>query len=575
MTMPGWYPDPQDPSWLQYFDGQHWTGERRPASAEIPAVRVEPNVSELTVPRHAAPLSPGIQPPSYPIGIQPPSYPIGIHPPSYPAAPQPKAAYQPVAAHVPAMQEYAPQPPTWTPPEAPAWTPPPSRRRPRRVRLVLALCLLLAAGLITGGWFLAHRSDAARFTFAGQTVHEPDVTLGKAERAVNAIVAQRHGAKNSTTRCYFGLPANPPNGARKTDVDSAVECGPVLFVDGDGRKAYLSFPLSSSPAGHGVDLSPASAPVSGDPSALPPDVVLSRPDGQTAPPAGALQVPPPPPAATSTLVAASVTEPALPAASHDAVMSSLRGGVRVTKFGVVDRYGAGDDARSAPPGERLVAFSYVPVAGQIGNVSPTSRQLGVSVNHGAVRPPPHVQSGQVDVVAVPAGGADLVLDLDGIRQTIALPSGKPGAGNLAVLRRDHIDAMLSINKPMTIKFTTGGKPANLSGRVTATHALIGYWTDDGKHHASSGSKALLWMDFRFKIANQTGQTGIDAPLLKLTPAGGKPIPAKDLAPGDTVFTVFEVPATFTVGTVTISGSEPGKTAIQVVTPVTFKVAIPA
>ncbi|HEX9231274.1 MAG TPA: DUF2510 domain-containing protein [Jatrophihabitantaceae bacterium] len=568
MTMPGWYPDPQDPSWLQYFDGQRWTGDRQPTSDVIPAVHVEPGVSELTVPRHAspdvAPFSPGIHPPSYPTGIEAPAY---------PAAPQ-QVAYQPVAAHVPAMHEYAPLPPAWAPPQAPEWTPTPRRRR-RRVRLVLGLCLVLAAGLVTGGWFLAHRSDSAAFTFAGQTVHEPDSTLGKAEQAVNAIVAQRHGAKNSTTRCYFELPASPPKGARKTDIGSAVQCGPVLFVDGDARKAYLTFPLSSSPDEHGaVDLSPASEPVSGDPSAPPPDVVLSRPDGQTAPPDGGLQVPPPPPAETSTLVTASVTEPSLPAAPHDAVMASLRGGVRVTKVGVVERYGSGDEARSAPPGERLIAFSYVQVAGQIGNVSPTSRQFGLSVNHGAVQPLPHVADGQVNVVAVPAGGADLVLNQDGIRQTIALPSGKPGPANLAVLRRDHIDAMLKINKPLTIKFTINGTSADLSGRVTATHALIGYWTDDGKHHASSGSKALLWMDFRFKIPKQGDQTGIDAPLLRLTPAGGKPIPAKDLAPGDTVFTVFEVPATFTVGTITISGSEPGKTAIRVVTPVKFTVTIP-
>ena len=560
MSMPGWYPDPQDPSWLQYFDGQRWTSDRQRASGVIPVVRAQPDVAELTVPRHAAPFSPGIQPPSYPPGPQPPSYPAAI---------EPEPAYQPVAAHVPAMHEYAPQPPAWTPP------PPTRRRRRRRLRLVLGLCLVLAAGLVAGGWYLAHRGDSAAFTFAGQTVHEPDATLSKAEQAVDTIVAQRHGAKNAATRCYLGLPADPPKGVRKSDVDSAVRCGPVLFVDGDAQQTYLSFPVSSSPAEHGaVDLSPASAPVSGDPSALPPDLVLSRPDGQTAPPDGGLQVPAPPPAEASALVAASLTGKPLPAASHGAVMASLHGGVRLTKVGVVDRYGSGDDARSAPPGERLVAFSYVAVAGQIGNVSPTSRQLGLSVNRGTVRPLPHRASGQVNVVAVPAGGADLVLNLDGIRQTIALPSGKPGPTNLAVLRRDHIDAMLSINKPMTIKFTISGTSSNLTGRVTATHALIGYWTDDGKHHASSGSKALLWVDFRFKIPNQTDQTGIDAPLLKLTPAGGKPIPAKDLAPGDTVFTVFEVPATFTVGTVTISGSEPGKTAIRVVTPVKFKVAIP-
>jgi hypothetical protein len=565
MSVPGWYPDPQDPSLLQYFDGRLWTGDRQPASAVIPAMRPQPDVSDFTMPRHAA-LDAGQFSPS----LQPPSYLSGPQPTSYPATVEPEPAYQPVAARVPARHEYAPQPPAWTPP--PQST---RRRRRRRRRLVLGLCLALAAGLITAGWFLAHRGDSAAFTLAGKTVRQPDVTLSKAEQAVDVIVAQRHGAKDATTRCYFARPVNPPSGARKTDIDSAVECGPVLFVDGDARRTYLRFPLSSSPAGHGgVDLSPASAPVSSDPSSPTPDVLLSRPDGQTAPPVGGLQVPPPPPAQKSTLVAASLTATSLPAARHDAVMASLHGGIRVTKVGVVDRFGSGDDARSAPPGERLVAFSYVSVAGQIGNVSPTSRQLGLSVDGGAVRPLPHPASGEVNVVAVPPSGADLVLDLDGIRQTIALPSGKPGPANLAVLRRDHIDATLSINKPMTIKFTTAGTSANLAGRVTATRALIGYWTDDGKHHASSGSKALLWIDFRFKISKQTDQTGIDAPLLKLTPAGGKPIAARDLAPGDTVFTVFEVPATFTVGTITISGSEPGKTAIRVVAPVKFEVAIP-
>jgi hypothetical protein len=128
---------------------------------------------------------------------------------------------------------------------------------------------------------------------------------------------------------------------------------------------------------------------------------------------------------------------------------------------------------------------------------------------------------------------------------------------------------------MTIKFTQGGASANLAGRVTATHALIGYWTDDGKHHAGDGTKALLWMDFRFRVPNQADQTGVDAPLLTIKPSTGPPVRAKDLDPSDKVFAVFEVPANFTHGVVTISGTEPGSTKISVVTPVRFGVSIPS
>ena len=36
MASPGWYPDPQDPGWHQYYDGTRWTGDRLPANALSP-----------------------------------------------------------------------------------------------------------------------------------------------------------------------------------------------------------------------------------------------------------------------------------------------------------------------------------------------------------------------------------------------------------------------------------------------------------------------------------------------------------------------------------------------------------
>lgn len=602
MTMPGWYPDPNDPAWLNYFDGQRWTGDRQQATTPMPAqppvqrpAQASADLSDLTMPRpasgHAAgsalPWSQPTQQPSRYEGQVP--FPPGPNQ-APPTGQMPQPGQVPPSAQPPLGRSPAPwaaqqdqwvgQQTGWAP-QAAEWTPQPGewgprgRRSRRRLPLILTLSLVLVAGLLTGGWFLLHKSKTPQFTFAGKRINQPDTTLSQAEKALNVIVAQRHGAKDADTRCYFATPSAPPKGTRKTDVDTAVRCGPVLFVDGDPHRTYLSFALTSAASEHGsVSAAAASAPISADPSALPDSLTLSRPDGKTPPNDGGLQVPPPPPAANGALVAAFLTGQSLPDAPRDALMASLRGGVKLTKVGVVKRYGSGDNARSAPAGQRLVAFTYTSVAGQIGNVSPTRSETGLSVNGHGSRRLPSPAKGQVIVAAVPTGArADLVLYLDHIRQTISLPDGKPGPTNLAVLRRSHIDARLSVNKPMTIRFTQGGASANLSGRVTATHALIGYWTDDAKHHASSGSKALLWMDFRFRVPNQTDQTGVDAPLLTIRPSGGAPIRAKDLDRSDKVFAVFEVPATFTRGTVTISGKEPGSTSITVVTPVKFTVSI--
>ncbi len=604
MTMPGWYPDPNDPAWLNYFDGQRWTGDRQQATTPMPAqqpAQQSADVSDLTMPRPASGYAAGSALPWSRPAQQPAPYQEHVaFPPgpsqAPPAGQLPLSGQVPVSGHAPARGQAppGPSPAPWAAqqdqwsaqqsgwaPQATEWSPrdgawePRGRRSRRRLPLILTLSLVLVAGLLAGGWFLLHKSKGPQFTFAGKRITQPDATLSQAEKALNVMVAQRHGAKDADTRCYFATQSAPPKGTKKTDVDTAVRCGPVLFVDGDPHRTYLSFALTSAPSAHGsVSAAAASAPISADPAAPPAGLTLSRPDGKTPPGDGGLQVPPPPPAAKGALVAAFLTGQSLPDAPRDALMASLRGGVKLTKVGVVKRYGSGDDARSAPAGQRLVAFTYTSVAGQIGNVTPTGSATGLSVNGRGSRRLPSPAKGQVIVAAIPNGArADLVLYLDHIRQTISLPDGKPGPTNLAVLRRSHIDARLSVNQPMTIKFTQGGASANLSGRVTATHALIGYWTDDGKHHASNGSKALLWMDFRFRVPNQADQTGVDAPLLTIRPSGGAPIRAKDLDRSDKVFAVFEVPATFTRGTVTISGKEPGSTAITVVTPVKFTVSI--
>lgn len=526
MASPGWYPDPQDPALLQYFDGQRWTGDQQPVAA------------------------PGEPPPG---GTSPPP---AYRPPQY-RLPPPTSGY---------AVDYA----------RGRWSNERGPRHSRRRWLIAAAVVVLLAGLATGGWFLLHKPKSAQYTFKGETIDQPDLALTQAEKALNVIVAQRHGAKNGDTRCYFALAEQPGPGVSKTDVDRSVRCGPVLFVDGDASRAYLSFPVRSAPGPNGtVVLTAAATPLSEDPAPPPSGYRLSRPDGRT-PPAGAtLKVPVPPPAQPGTLLATYLTGQQLRTAPADARMVSLHCGVELQKIGVVNRYGSGDDARSAPAGQRLVAFTYIPVPGQVGNASPTNRQLGISLGTGPRRPVPAATDRRVIVAAVPANGrAALVLDADGVRQTLALPGGRPGPSNLAVLRRDHLDASLSISKPMTVRFSGMGAPSKVAGTVTVTRALLGYWTDDGKHHASSPGRALLWMDFRFRVSRQSKVTGVDAPLLRIRPDGGAPISAQDLDPTAKVFAVFDVPADLTRGTVTISGTEAGKPSVTIATPVTFTVSIP-
>jgi hypothetical protein len=526
---------------VRYFDGDRWTNNRHPFDA-VPAYRAEPVAAQATSHLPTAPYRPAAYP-----------------------SPAPALDPPPATEYLPAAR-------------GDDWRP--SRRRAaarsrRRRPVVIAACAALLAGGLTAGWFAVHKSSSGRFTFDGQAIDDPSATLTQAEKSVDALVAGRHGVKSPDTRCYFAVPDTPAKGAKKTDVDSALRCGPVLFVDGDPARTYLTYPLDSTPAPGGVKLTAAAQPINSEPGLPPIGFELRRPDKKSMSTDATFAVPAPPAAAADALVAADLGTQAVSDAPANAVMVALRGGVKLTRIGQVDRYGTGDAARSAPAGHRLVAFTYTSVPGQVANNAPPPNQLGVSVNGGAVRPLPQVKGTQAVVVAVPdSGHADLVLDADGVKQTLALPSGAPGPSNLAVLRRTSIDATVSVNRPITFKFNRAGNMSTLAGTLTVTHALLGYWTDDGQHHATDGNHALLWMDCRFQAPHQANETGIDAPLLKLTPAGGRPITAKDVDPTNRVFAVFEVPADFAKGTVTISGGESGNPAISVMTPVSFPVSIP-
>lgn len=127
MTPPGWYPDPQDPSRLRWWDGRAWTAQTaaRPVAPPAPAYQVPAyqatghQVPAYHPPAHQVPAYHGPTPqvPRYQVPArQEPAYQV----------PTPQApVQQPPAPQQPAHQAAAHQEPAYQPPQMPS-TPAPS-----------------------------------------------------------------------------------------------------------------------------------------------------------------------------------------------------------------------------------------------------------------------------------------------------------------------------------------------------------------------------------------------------------------------------------------------------------------
>lgn len=552
MASPGWYPDPQDPSWHQYYDGHRWTGERRPANASFPQ----------TAPLPSYPPQPSPQPQPWEQAEQPQRW-------GQAEQPQPGAQSQPwgQAPHPQAWEQQRQQP-SWEQPqtwEQPSWAQPPRRRR-TRVPLIVGLVAVLAAGLGVGGYLLFRGSSSPTLTFDGKAIDLPDKPLQQTAAVVRSLVSSRHGAQSKDTRCYYALRTQPTQDAKKSDVDDSIWCGPVLFVDGDPSKQYLRFPLNSQPAADGkVTLTPSGQPASDDPEAVPSGLELKRPD-KARPPSGAggLSVPAPPPAAKNALLAADLGSATVPAAPHGAVIGSINGGVTITKLGTVKRYGSGDAARSAPSGYKLIAFRLTGALGDDGVPADLSSDAAVSINSGAAHKLPNAASDQYLVVAVPksARSVDLVLNDGGYKQTLSLLSGKPGAHNIKVLARSHRHS--DVRKSGTVRFAysqtvgfpDGSSGTSQTGTFTVDGAMLAFRLPSKHVKASSTSKALLYVEIGFTVPESPGRNfGFPPATMTFRPTGGGSIKARNVATAaDRIYNIFEVPADLTSGTLRVAGS---------------------
>jgi uncharacterized protein DUF2510 len=546
MAEAGWYPDPQDPNAQRYYDGQSWTEHQRAVAESAP-------------------------------------------PPPPPAPPPPVAVPQP-----PWGGQQGPGPQTWTGPGAPAWHQPPPpgaqfppypaapARRPRNRPLIIGLVAVLVIGLLTGGYFLFLRGDdAPKLTYAGSKIANASDVLKQAEKNVATLVSRRHGVKSEDTRCYFAVPKNPASGAKKTDVDSSLRCGPVLFVDGDAAKTYLSFPLSRTGSKKAATLAVAATPLSPSPAARPAEADLKRPDGQDPPSdSGHLSVPKPPPAAKDVLAASDLGSVAAPPQRDNAQMISLNTGVRLVAAGPVARYGHGDDARSAPAGQQLIAFQIADVPGENDNRSSVGK-VSLLVAGGAARPvPPTEDSDTYVVVAVPTGAtASLQLADAGYTQSLSLPGGSPGSKNLVVLARKHRSASASATRSIPVRFSNGANSVNATFHATAGLAELDFWVPGHEStHPTATNNAMLHLRLTYTDSLNPGSSyGFEPQLLKLRLPGGRTVSARNVAASaNKVFDVFQVPATFTTGTLVIGGSvRTGDVTLTVRKAASIPVSIPA
>jgi hypothetical protein len=478
MADAGWYPDPDAPGGLRYFDGQLWTEHREPAANQATAK---------------------------------------------------------------------------------------PRNRTRLIVIGAVVAVALVAGLVTGGWWLFLRGGPS-LTFQGHPIANPARVLSTAETNLKTVASGRHGVTANDSRCYFAVPKSPAAGAKKTDVDSELRCGPVLFVDGDASQSYLNFGLTNSATSGTASLTPSAKPQADTPAALPTEFQLKRPDGKTPPSgSGGLKPPAPPAAAKDALVSADIGSQAVPAAPASAVMGSLTGGISLANLGPVTRYGKGDAARSAPSGQKLIAFKTAGAQGNDGDSTDLTSKATVIVDGGAAQALP-ARTAAYYVVAVPADAKTVALTLvdSGITQSLSLLDGKPGSGNIAVLARKNRTVDVTATVPFTftyspeVGFADGTGGTSQTATASFTHADLSYIqadVDGGTSvTASSPSTAILFLELSYTGTKDKGEYGFPASLVTFTPSGGAAVAAKNIAGATKDFLVFEVPAGLTTGTITIGGT---------------------
>ncbi len=445
---------------------------------------------------------------------------------------------------------------------------------------LLAVCVL---GVLVGAGWQVVRSPATRvLTSYGERISNAGTLLAQAERAMRAELRDRHGSKTADSRCYYATdpaagsspPATGTSDQPPVAVGDRLYCGPVLFVDGDRSRQYLTFDLLASPSGpDSMRLALDGSTGESDQADPRPTSQLIRPDGKL--PGSDRLVPPRPPAAVGdVLTTASTLRTPITPAPADAQMIGQLSGVRLVEYGFVDSYGWGDRARTAPAGFRLLAFATNGVPGELADQQP---DLSVRVD-GQERGPLTATSDYL-ITAVPAHArtVDLVLTDSGMKQSISLLTGQPDPANPAVTARAHLSQQLAVTRPIRVRLKTAAGTGQLDGTLTLRALSLTYWAADGSQ-CGGRDRAWLHIAATVKLDGDRQPYGAEAGLLSVELPGSGKLPARNAAidPSQQVDAVIDVPASATTGQVSYAGTlQTSKGTITVLTPVSIPFDIPA
>ncbi|MCW2598122.1 MAG: hypothetical protein JWP39_4010, partial [Jatrophihabitans sp.] len=166
----------------------------------------------------------------------------------------------------------------------------------------------------------------------------------------------------------------------------------------------------------------------------------------------------------------------------------------------------------------------------------------------------------------------------GYTQTLTLPGGKAGSKNIAVLARNHRTAYIGTSASVPIHLSNGNGSANVTFQATLSFVSLDFWIPGHENqHPTGPGNAILSLRLSYTdSANPGSSYGFDPQLLRLTLPSGRVLQARNVAGGDKISDVFEVPGDYSHGTLQITGTEnvDGIT-VQVTSPKSFKVTIPA
>jgi hypothetical protein len=430
----------------------------------------------------------------------------------------------------------------------------------------LLLGAVFVVALVSGGVALAVHQPPPKpvaISVAGTPVDHGKRTIAGADKQFLAYARANGGAVTKDSRCFFAR-LRPDS----DDVTTTLYCGPVLFAHGSAPDFYLAYELTSaSTAQHHLTLTARTKPVS--PVPVPhPLQELERPDHRppAAPPAGFAA----PPAAALPINSLSTFDPStiddnFPT-SVSAGMGSATVIVQLEGAEFIDQVGAGAETRQAAPGGRLLAFGVSVLSNGFGSLDGVHYSVGLQMGGGRIRELPSLRSDDNlysasgdFVVVVPNGttSVQLVFDGAGFRQTLAVPSGKPGAGNITLYAQPLTTSYNASATSQSVHVDDHGVQSDPIAEITLRDSQLVYFTSYGVI-PSRKDRAFLHPEICISAREITGNDDacldLGASVLVLS-VDGHETRARNIAPaGEPPYAVFEVPAAFTDGTLIARGS---------------------